>query len=328
MRKTIAVTGATGHVGANLIRLLADKGFKVKVLVRSSSEALKGVPVDILDGDLFDKAALEKLCQQADVVIHVAALISIGGTSEKALYDVNVTGTQNIIQACERTGVPRLIHFSSVDAFQMNGFDEKVDENTLLDLNSKVPYKKTKALAEEMVMEAAGSQLEVVVLSPAAILGPNDNKPSLTGQMMMQMYQGRLPVIVPGGYHWVDVRDVCDVAVKAIDSGSSGQKYILAGEWVSLAQLASIIQQLSPHKVLRAVIPFWMGYAGIPFTTLYSAITQTRPLYTRDSLDILRTGSGFMSWDKAKADFGFNPRPITDTVADAIKWYKNQNWIR
>ena len=328
MRKTIAITGATGHVGANLVRKLVERGYVVKALMRKSAEALSGVPVEIIHGDLGNPESLKKLCQNAEVVVHAAASISIGAVSTKTIFDVNVTGTQNIINACKATGVSRLIHFSSVDAFKMNGPDDLVDENTPLDLDSKVAYKKTKALGEKLALESATSDMEVLVLSPAAIMGPNDFKPSLIGQMLGQMYNGQLPVIVPGGYHWVDVRDICDVVVSAIEKGKSGEKYLLAGEWVSLAGLAAVIQPLSKHKVLRATIPTWLAYVGVPFVGIQAKLFGSRPLYTFDSLDILRDGSMHMNAAKAAAELGFKPRPIKNTITDTIDWFRQNNFLK
>jgi len=141
MKKTIAITGATGHVGANLVRMLVAEGYHVRALLRQpTSEALQGVPVEMVVGDLSDERSLERLCHQVEVVIHSAAVISIGNLPEKEVFGTNVTGVKNLVQACKKQGVRRLVHFSSVDAFVMNGLSTRVDETTPLDLNSSIIY--------------------------------------------------------------------------------------------------------------------------------------------------------------------------------------------
>lgn len=328
VKETIAITGATGHVGTNLIRMLVEKGYHVRVLVRKPLNEISGFPVEAVVGDLSDELALLKLCHQARVVVHAAAMISIGNHPESDVYATNVTGTQNVINSCKKQKVARLIHFSSVDAFVMHGRSQRVDEQTPLDVDASIAYKRTKALGEQLALDAAASfELEVIVLSPAAIMGPYDDKPSLIGQMLIQMHTGKLPFIVPGGYRWVDVRDVCEVAVQALHGGKSGEKYILAGEWVDLTEITRMLQPLTAHRMLRGVIPFWMAYAGVPFIKLWSLLTRKTPLYTFDSLRILHSGAQSLSSEKAHLAFGFSPRPFADTLHDTIQWLTKEGML-
>jgi dihydroflavonol-4-reductase len=327
LKETIAITGATGHVGTNLIRILIEKGYHVRVLVRKPLNEISGFPVEAVVGDLSDELALLKLCHQVRVVVHAAAMISIGNHPEREVYATNVTGTQNVINACKKQKVARLIHFSSVDAFVMHGRSQHVDEQTPLDVHSPITYKRTKALGEQLALDAASSELEVIVLSPAAIMGPYDDKPSLIGQMLIQMHTGKLPFIVPGGYRWVDVRDVCEVVVLALHSGKSGEKYILAGEWVDLTKITRMLQPLTAHRVLRGVIPFWLAYVGVPFIVLWSILTRKTPLYTFDSLRILHSGAQSLSSEKARLAFGFSPRPFADTLHDTIQWFAKEGML-
>jgi len=328
MKKTIAITGATGHVGSNLVRMLVAEGYHVRALLRQpTSEALQGVPVEVVVGDLSDERSLERLCHQVEVVIHTAAVISIGNLPEKEVFGTNVTGVKNLIQACKKKGVRRLVHFSSVDAFVMNGLSTRVDETTPLDLNSSIIYKKTKAMGEHLALQAVTPDFEVIVLAPAAIMGPYDFKPSLIGQMIIQMYSGQLPLIVPGGYRWVDVRDICQTAIKAIHQGEIGQKYILAGEWVDLKEMTAMIQPMTSKRVYRGMAPYWLAYLGVPFIGLWSKITKSQPLYTFDSLRILQSGAQHLSSAKAEQTFGFVPRPFSETLNESIDWFKRNKYL-
>jgi len=328
MKETIAVTGATGHVGANLVRMLVAEGYHVRALLRQpTSEALHGVPVEVVVGDLTDEAALQRLCFQVEVVIHTAAMISIGNIPERAVFETNVTGVANLVRVCKKQGVRRLIHFSSVDAFVMNGLSTRVDETTPLDLNSSIIYKKTKAMGEHLALQAVTPNFEVIVLAPAAIMGPFDFKPSLIGQMIIQMYSGKLPLIVPGGYRWVDVRDICQTAIKAIHQGVSGQKYILAGEWVDLKEMTNMIQPMTLRRVYRGTAPYWLAYLGVPFIGFWSKITKSQPLYTFDSLRILQSGAQHLCSAKAERTFGFVPRPFSETLTETIDWFKQNKYL-
>jgi len=327
VKETIAVTGATGHVGANLIRMLSGRGFHVRALVREPSETLKGFQPEQVYGDLSNLTALKELCRGSDVVIHTAALISIGDQPKKAVFETNVTGTHNLIWACKQMGVRRLIHFSSVDALVTDCRAVFVDESTELDVGSTLIYKRTKALGERLVMEAASPDFEVIVLSPAAIMGPFDFKPSLIGKMLIRMYNGQLPVLVPGGYHWVDVRDICDAAISAIHEGISGEKYLLAGHWADLVEIARMIQLLTKKKVVRSVVSFWMAYLGVPFIKVWSDFTGGHPLYTHDSLTILQKGYRNLSSTKAIETLGFTPRPLSETLTDTLAWFKQNGQL-
>ena len=324
--KTIAVTGATGLVGNHLIRMLLDKGYVVKALVRNPSETLAGLPVEIVYGDLSDKECLTQLCQDVDVLIHTAALISIGDQDPEKVYETNVTGTQNLIQACKQSGVRRLVHFSSVDAV-IHHPDIELNESAALDIDSAIVYKRTKALGEQLVMKALSVDFEIIILSPAAIMGPMDEKPSLIGNMLIQMASGQLPILVPGGYCWVDVRDVCMAAIEAIHGGVSGEKYMLGGQWLSLVEIAKMVQSVSNKTVFRGTVPYWLASIGVPFIKIWAAITKSQPLYTRDSLAILKHGSRRMSSIKASAAFGFKPRPVSETIMDTIQWFKQNGQL-
>ena len=233
----IAVTGASGHIGANLTRRLIADGNKVKVLLHKDKRAIKGLPLEIINGSLNDFRSIEELGKNADVVFHLAARISIGQNNYETVYNTNVEGTKNIVKTCRKLGVPKFIHFSSIHTLDPNPFDQPLDETRPLIENSGLVYERTKAECEKWITEQNSDNFHVVVLNPTAVLGPNDFKPSFMGQFIIKLYKGTIPALVPGGYDWVDVRDVVDAAVNAIEKATPGERYILSGGWKSFREI-------------------------------------------------------------------------------------------
>ncbi len=322
-----AVTGANGHVGANLVRLLLERGHRVKVLVHNNSRALKGLDVEVVNGNLHDLSALESLCRGCDAVFHAAAKIAIGGEPKTGVYQTNVEGTKNILAAAENAGVRRLIHFSSIHALQQQPQDMPVDETRLLNLDSPMTYERTKALAEKLVLEHNSSRFQVVVLNPTAIVGPYDYGPSYLGQVILKIYRGRLPGLVPGGYNWVDVRDVARAAVTALEKGRPGERYLLSGEWQSLKTLADEVCRNRGKKCRLPVFPFGLARIGLPVLTAFARLRNQSPLYTATSLKILQSANRHVSNDKARRELDFHPRPFGESVADAVAWFKKHQYL-
>jgi dihydroflavonol-4-reductase len=214
-----------------------------------------------------------------------------------------------------------------VDALNTDYYGEIVNEETPLDVNSGQIYKRTKALSEQIVLAAASDNFEVVVLAPSAIIGPYDYKTSLIGKMILQMYQGKLPFLVPGGYFWVDVRDVCQAAIKAIHLGGSGEKYLVVGQWASLVEIARWVQKHTSKRVFKGLVPFWLAYLGVPFIKVCSVLSNTQPLFTHDSLYILQKGCRNLTSGKATQALGFSPRPLEETITETIHWFKQNNYL-
>ncbi|MDP4281027.1 MAG: NAD-dependent epimerase/dehydratase family protein [Bacteroidota bacterium] len=323
----VAVTGANGHVGVNLCKSLIEKGHQVRALTHQNDFALKQLPVDLFKGDVFDPESLKNFLSGVDVVFHLAAKISIYGDPDGSVVRVNTEGTRNIVEACKSFRIKRLIHFSSIHAFQQSPLNEKLDENRPIVEKGTFAYDRSKAQGERIVMAAVKDGLNAVVVSPTAIVGPMDFKPGLMGKAILQLYHHQIPALVPGGYNWVDVRDVVQGAISAMERGQIGEKYLLSGNWRSLKDFADIIRQTTGQKVTQTVMPFWVAHIGLPFITMYSRVTGTDPLYTRESLEIIRNGNRCIINDKARKELGYNPRPLEETVADLIRWFDENNML-
>ena len=262
-----------------------------------------------------------------DVVFHLAAKISIAGDPDGMVSRINAEGTRNILSTAIDCKVKRFIHFSSIHAFQQQPQGEPLDENRPLVMDKGFAYDLSKASSERAVMEAANNGLNALVLSPTAILGPADPEPSLIGNAVIDIYNRKIPSLVPGGYDWVDVRDVVDAAISAIEKGRTGEKYLLSGHWHSLQEFSGLIQLHSGRKTVNTILPIWIARVGLPFITLFSRISGTKPLYTSESLTIISEGNRRISNSKARQELDFNPRPLTDTIKDFLIWLKENGYV-
>ncbi len=322
----VAVTGASGHVGTNLCRMLSDRGYKVRALIHNSSAGLEGLDLEFVKGDVTNPDDLRKLCEGCAVVFHLAACISIRRQDQRCLA-VNAGSCESLLSAARSEGVRRIIHFSSIHAFNQEPFDEILDESRELELLSEVSYNRSKALAQKIMTEGSSDGLEVVVLNPTAILGPTDFQPSLLGNAVIRFFKGQNPSLIPGGYDWVDVRDVCDAAINAIDKGMPGECYLLAGSWRSLREMAGAVEKLGGHKAPAVTLPWWLAHVGAVFLNMHATLTGRVPLYTRMSLDTLKESHRRISSAKAARDLGYRSRPFEETMADTISWFRENNYI-
>jgi dihydroflavonol-4-reductase len=323
----IAVTGASGHVGINLCHELLIQGHHVKALNHMHDSGLKNLDVELIKGDILIKDSLLNLVKDTEVVIHLAARISISGVHDPFVRKINVDGTKNILQASMESNVKRFIHFSSIHAFDQHPLDQVLDETRPLVSGKAFSYDLSKAEGERIVMAAARDGFDSLVLCPTAIIGPADHEPSLTGKAMIELYHRQIPALVPGGYNWVDVRDVVNGCITSIEKGKRGEKYLLSGKWRSLKDITSLITRVTGVKTTSLVMPFWVAHVGLPFITLYSKISGVQPLYTSESLHIIKNGSRKISNEKARNELDFSPRDLEDTLTDLFKWFKENRII-
>jgi dihydroflavonol-4-reductase len=323
----IAITGASGHIGTNLCRALTAQGHQVRVLINKSFKSLEGVPVEKIQGNILDKKSLEPLISGADIVIHLAATISIRGTNERDLLSININGTKNILEIVKKLPVRRFIHFSSIHALTQEPFGQILDETRPLALKDPILYNRTKAWSEQLVLDAIKNGIDGLIINPTSVLGPYDFKPSLMGKAIIQICQDKFPGLVAGGYDWVDVRDIVNGTILAIEKGKTGEKYLLSGKWLSLPDLVKVIAQFYPARSNHVILPYWLAELGVPFLRLYAYMRGTDPLYTHESLDIVRHSHHMISSGKAAKELGYQPRPIEMTIRDTIEWFKTNSYL-
>ena len=323
----VALTGAAGHLGAALLQELTKRNIPVKALIRGNDiRCCTGLPVEIIKGDLHQPETLPKLMQDCDVVIHCAALISVNGDPYGLIHKTNVEGTQRVVDNAIQCGIKRFIQISSIHAFKQHPSLEVLNEQREQVDEKAFAYDRSK-LAGQKIALAANSKMEVLVIHPTSIIGPFDFKPSLMGQVIIDMHKGRLPFIFNGGFDFCDCRDVAHAIVNATTRGEAGQAYLLGGKWHSLKQLAQFLSAASSKRTNPVTLPYFAARLGLPVVKLIGAWQKKEPLYTIEALDALFTGNRFISSDKAKAALDYTCRPFEETIQDTFQWFTNNGYL-
>lgn len=318
----VALTGSSGHLGANLVRLLIEKGYEVCALVNRDTRAVEGLDCARSPGSVLDTDSLCAAFRDAEIVFHLAAVVTLAHRDNGTVWRTNVDGTRNVVNACVARGVRRLIHFSSIHAFSAHPCDEVVTEDRPLAAESNLPiYDRTKVAGELEALKGSGQGLEVLIVNPTAVVGPNDFKPSAMGRVLLDLKARRLPAVVQGGFSWVDARDVSLGAEAAGRIGRSGERYLLAGHHKSLAELARIASVIAGVPPPHFTLPVWMARLGVPFAAFASAVSGKPASFTRASLRAV-THHQKISYDKAACELGYAPRPLEDTIADTYRWFE------
>lgn len=323
----IAVTGVTGHLGACLVRQLIDQGHTVRGLVRSATKSIAGLEFEQFEGDVRDPYSLTKLVKGAELVYHLAAVISIVGPMDGLVHEVNVRGAANVAQAALRADVRRMVHVCSVHAFEQAPLDLAVDETRARVQGPEAcAYDRSKAAGEAEVRKVVQEGLDAVIVHPSGVIGPFDFGPSRMGQVLIDLYERRLPGLVQGGFDWVDVRDVAGGIQKAAEQGRSNESYLLTGNYAPMAALADLAQSVTSVRPPRLTSPMWLARLGAPLMERVAKFTGTEPLYTSESLLALRANKVY-SKTKSKAELDYRPRPLEHTIRDVYAWLAAHNML-
>jgi dihydroflavonol-4-reductase len=322
----IAVTGASGHVGANLCQMLIQHGHQVKALVYHDLTGIEHLSMEFVRGDVTREEDLVELCRHCEIVIHLAAYISLR-KKDPGCERINTDGCINLINAARKTGIRKIIHFSSIHAFNQEPFNETLDETRSLCLDSSISYNQSKAAGQKIMIESSTRDLEIIILNPTAIIGPVDYAPSYLGIALLRFYRGQNPGLIPGGYNWVDVRDVCLAAINAMEYGTGGTSYLISGNWQSLKSVVNEIWKLGGHAPPRLELPFFLAQMGTPFLNLHAHIRRKPPLFTYVALDTIKNSHRHISNEKARQVLKFNPRPFDVTLSDTIKWFRDNQYV-
>jgi dihydroflavonol-4-reductase len=314
----VAVTGASGHVGANLVRALVARGDRVRVLVRDDDRAVRGLPVTVVRGDVRDAGSIGQLIDGSELVFNLAAKISLDPREASQLEAPNVEGPRTVVRACLESGA-RLVHFSSIHALSTH--DGPIDESRPLADTHRFAYDRSKARAEREVLAGVAQGLHAVIVNPTAIVGPFDFKPSHAGRLLMQFARGRVPVVIDGGFNWVDVRDVVSGAIAASERGRPGERYLLTGTWTSLLGLATVAAGVAGARPPRLALPAGMARFGLPFSALFARVTGRPAVFTGESLGAVVNHRDIRR-DKAERELGYRARPLEESVRDTYQWFR------
>jgi dihydroflavonol-4-reductase len=324
---TVLITGASGHIGANLVRALIAKGETTRCLVHVNTKAIEGLKTEQVAGDVCDVASLCRAFEGIDTVYHLAGHISLSMDGWEDLEKTNITGTRNVVEACLKTDVRRLVHFSSIHAFQREPLSHPVDEtNPLVSSPKNPPYDRSKAGGTREIRKGLEKGLDAVIIHPTAVIGPYDFQPSYLGEAILMMARGKLPALVPGGYDWVDARDIALGTIAAAEKAPKGSAYLLGGQWVSLCDMANLIGDLVGNETSKFVCPLWLANTGAVFFKVMSKLTGKQPLYTAMSLRALQDNRS-VSHEKATRELGYQTRPFRDTLEDTLRWFRENGQL-
>jgi dihydroflavonol-4-reductase len=320
---TSLVTGATGFVGSHVARMLIERGEQVRVLVRpqSSLQALEGLPVEKVYGDLRNPQSLGKAVEGVDRVFHVAADYRLGASNPQEIYDANVAGTRNLLQAAHRAGVERIVVTSSVATIAVDRGSELPNEQTAARLEEMIGhYKRSKFLAEKEALRAASEGAPVVVVNPTTPVGPGDWKPTPTGRIIVDFLNGRMPAYVETGLNWVPVEDVAVGHWIAAERGRVGERYILGGRNMLLKEILDVLARISrlpsPRIRLPHAVAMVAGYAD----QIFSRMLSRQPRIPLEGVRMARHKM-FVDCSKAARELGFQAGSVEAALERAVTWY-------
>lgn len=327
---TTLITGATGFVGSAVLRRLVEAGHAVRALVRPGSDRtnLDGVRVDLVTGDVCDRASLDRAVAGCDAVVHAAADYRLWVARPEEMYAANVEGTRNVMLAAAAAGVTRIVYTSSVATLGLTADGTAADEDTPSTLDQMIGhYKRSKFLAEAEVRKlAAEDGLPVVIVNPSAPVGPRDVRPTPTGRMVIEAASGRMPAYVDTGLNVVHVDDVAEGHLRALERGRTGERYILGGTNMTLREILCEIAAITGRPPPRIRLPHALV---LPVAYVAEAVVRLRgrgePLTTVDSVRMSRKRM-FFSSDKARRELGWAPREARLALEDAVAWFRRHGY--
>lgn len=332
MNRLIIVTGATGHLGLNLIHQLLALGDKVRALVLPHDPLAHCLPpvVEQCQGSITSAADIEHLFENVStpiVVIHCAGIVSIQWKYSPLVHQVNVEGTRLLIDYLLQHPVERFIYVSSVHAISENSSNDVLKEPTRFDPQEVVGcYAKSKSEAAAYVLEAIHRGLPGTLVFPSGIIGPFDYAKGHTTQTLLEAAHGRLPMCVEGGYDFVDVRDVAQAITELVDHPKPQSMYILTNRYVKIQEILETVAIQTHRKFHYLCVPYWMASASLPLFQLYYRLAHQKPTFTKYSLYTLRTHTLF-DHELATRDLDFHPRPIAQSLRDTLQWFVTQGWM-
>ena len=316
------VTGGPGFVGANLVRLLLQQGYDVRVLVRDNSrlDNLQSLEVKIVKGDLNDPNLFQQMsgCQ---VLFHVAAQYSLWQTDRELLYRSNVLGTRNILNCARQAGIERTVYTSSVAAIGVgkNGF--AVDETYQSPVEKLVgDYKKSKYYAEQETRKAINQGQDIVIVNPSTPIGAFDLKPTPTGEIILRFLRRKMPFYVDTGLNLIDVQDVAWGHILALEKGRTGDRYILGHQNLTFKQLLQKLAAITGLAAPKYSIPYSIPYTAAWIEERILAKLGKKPTI---ALDGVRMSKQKMFYDATKAvtELGLPQSDIDLALARAVEWF-------
>jgi dihydroflavonol-4-reductase len=327
---TSLVTGATGFLGSHVARQLAARGDRVRVLARPASDrrAVADLPVEIIEGDLRDAASLDRALSGVQLVFHVAADYRLWARNPREIYESNVVGTRNLLEASRRASVERFIYTSTVATVAVDRpAGELPSEATRSSLEEMVGhYKRSKWLAEKEARDAAKNGLPVVIVMPTTPVGPGDWKPTPTGKIILDFLTGKMPGYVHTGLNFVGVEDAAVGHLLVADKGRIGERYLIGAENLTLKQVLDALARITGLRAPRFRFPHFVALAAAYADTAVSRLRGRPPQITIEGVKIARHMM-FVDCSKAQRELGFAPGPVEKALERAVRWYEQNGYL-
>ena len=324
------VTGATGFVGSAVARALLARGHPVRVLARPSSDRrnLAGLAVEIAEGAMEDPRSLARAVAGCRYVYHVAADYRIWVPDPAPMFRANVEGTRDLLTAALEAGIERVVYTSSVATLGLVP-GGSADEETPSSIDDMIgPYKRSKFAAEEVVRELVRERgLPVVIVNPSTPVGPGDIKPTPTGRLIVEAARGQMPAFVDTGLNIVHVDDVAEGHLAAADKGRIGERYVLGGENMALAEILAEVARAVGRRPPWLRVPHGVLFPVAIGAELAARVTGRDPFVTLDGVRMSRKKMYFTS-QRASHEFGYAPRPAREAIADAVRWFEANGYLK
>jgi len=318
------VTGGSGYIGSAVVRELLEEEQELRVLVRKSDDLtnLGGLDIDLVYGDITDFHSVMRALEGCDRVFHLAAVYAIWLPDPRQMSWVNVNGTRNVLEACLRKRVEKVVYTSSVAALGAHGKGRPADESASFNLaHTRDGYYLSKYRAEQVALDYSRRGLPVVIVNPTNPCGPRDIAPTPNGQLIINVIKGKLPGYVDGGINVSDIDDTAKGHVLAMRKGRPGEKYVLGNTNLSVKQYFDLIAELGGGKSPSIRIPRSVAVSSGYLYELLAMVTRRPPVTTAAWV---RVGSEYSFWDSSKAveELGMPQTPVRESIQGAIDWFK------
>ncbi len=324
----VLVTGATGFIGGNLARLLADRGYQVRALVRPGSNTLTidGTAVEPVAGDILDRESVRRALQGCRGVFHCAAAYTFWSRDPAQVYRTNVDGTQVVLEAALEAGVDKAVYTSTVSTIGLPAQGLGAEDTPVTPGGLVGHYKRSKHQAEQVALDLARRGLPLVVVNPTTPVGPWDVRPTPTGKMVLDFMLGRIPAYVNTGMNLVDVADVAAGHVLALERGRAGQRYLLGHRNVTLKEVLEMLQAVCGRRAPRFRAPFWLALgAGYADYLVEGCLLRREPRIPLEGLRVARRPM-YVSCQKAVDELGLPQSPVEPALERAVRWFKDHGY--